>query len=111
MKKSNIATLLVFLLLIPATLYLGTKLSGRSYYLTGTLIIIELMVPFFMAFEGQAPGEGAGADRCDVRFSHSRPGGHSYSQFQSYIRHHYDLRHCFRPGGGLYGGCHCGFRQ
>ena len=55
MKKSNIATLLVFLLLIPATLYLGTKLSGRSYYLTGTLIIIELMVPFFMAFEGRRP--------------------------------------------------------
>lgn len=55
MKKSNIATLLVFLLLIPATLYLGTQLSGRSYYITGTLIIIELMIPFFMAFEGRKP--------------------------------------------------------
>lgn len=55
MKKSNIATLLVFLLLIPATLYLGTKLPGRSCYITGTLIIIELMIPFFMAFEGRKP--------------------------------------------------------
>ena len=55
MKKSNIATLLVFLLLIPATLYLGTKLPGRSYYITGTLIIIELMIPFFLAFEGRKP--------------------------------------------------------
>ena len=55
MKKSNIATLLVFLLLIPATLFLGTKLPGRSYYITGTLIIIELMIPFFMAFEGRRP--------------------------------------------------------
>lgn len=55
MKKSNIATLIVFLLLIPATLYLGMKLSGRSYYITGTLIILELMIPFFMAFEGRRP--------------------------------------------------------
>ncbi len=55
MKKSHIATLIVFLLLIPATLFLGTKLPGRSYYLTGTLIIVELMLPFFMAFEGRKP--------------------------------------------------------
>ncbi len=55
MKKSHIATLLVFLLLIPATLFLGTKLPGRSFYITGTLIILELMLPFFMAFEGRKP--------------------------------------------------------
>ena len=55
MKKSNIATLIVFLLLIPLTLLLGTKLSGRGYYITGTLIIIELIIPFFMAFEGRKP--------------------------------------------------------
>lgn len=55
MKKSNIATLIVFLLLIPLTLFLGTKLSGRGYYITGTMIIIELMIPFFMAFEGRKP--------------------------------------------------------
>lgn len=55
MKKSHIATLLVFFLLIPATLFLGTKLSGRSFYITGTLIILELMLPFFMAFEGRKP--------------------------------------------------------
>ena len=55
MKKSHIATLLVFLILLPLTLYLGTKLSGRGYYITGTLIIIELMIPFFMAFEGRKP--------------------------------------------------------
>ena len=54
-KKSNIVTLIVFFLLIPLTLYLGTKLPGRSYYITGTLIIIELMIPFFMAFEGRKP--------------------------------------------------------
>ena len=55
MKKSNIATLAVFFLLIPLTLFLGSQLSGRSYYITGTLIIVELMIPFFMAFEGRKP--------------------------------------------------------
>ena len=55
MKKSNIVTLLIFFLLIPATLFLGTKIPGRSYYITSTLMILELMVPFFMAFEGRKP--------------------------------------------------------
>jgi len=55
MKKSNIATLIAFFLLIPVTLFLGGKLPGRGYYITGTAIIIELMIPFFMAFEGRRP--------------------------------------------------------
>lgn len=55
MKKSNFAILIVFLMLIPLTLFLGTKLSGHSYYIAGTLIIVELMIPFFMAFEGRKP--------------------------------------------------------
>lgn len=55
MKKSHIAMLVVFFLLIPLTLYLGTLLPGQSYYLTGTMIVIELMLPFFMAFEGRKP--------------------------------------------------------
>lgn len=55
MKKSTIATLIVLFALIPATLYFGTILPGRSYYFTGTLIVIELLIPFFMAFEGRKP--------------------------------------------------------
>jgi len=55
MKKSNLAMLVVFLVLIPLTLFLGSRLSDRSYYITGTLIIVELMIPFFMAFEGRKP--------------------------------------------------------
>ena len=55
MKKSNIATLLISLLAIPATLFLGSKMSGKWYYLTSTLIIIELLIPFFMTFEGRKP--------------------------------------------------------
>ncbi len=55
MKKSNIAMLIVFFALIPLTLFLGDKLPGKGYYITGVLIIIELAVPFFMAFERRKP--------------------------------------------------------
>lgn len=55
MKKSNIVTLLVFFLVIPLTLYLGKELPGRGYYITGILLIVELMLPFFMAFERRKP--------------------------------------------------------
>ena len=55
MKKSRIATLIVFLLVIPLTLVLGSRLSGRAYYVTSTLIIAELLIPFFLAFEGRKP--------------------------------------------------------
>lgn len=55
MKKSNIGILLVFLVLIPLTLYLGMRLPGRAYYLTSTLIVIEILIPFFLAFEGRRP--------------------------------------------------------
>ena len=55
MKKSNIATILIFLLVVPATLILGSKMPGRWYYLTSTLIIIELLIPFFLTFEGRKP--------------------------------------------------------
>lgn len=48
-------TLLVVLFLIPATLYLGSLLPGRSYYLTSTLIVLYTLFPFFMAFERRKP--------------------------------------------------------
>ena len=55
MKKSHIATLLIFLLAIPATLFLGSHLPGRWYFLTSSLIIGEILIPFFLAFEGRKP--------------------------------------------------------
>ncbi len=55
MKKSNIAILIVCLICIPLTLWLCRDLTVRRYYITGTLVIIELLVPFFMAFEGRKP--------------------------------------------------------
>ena len=55
MKRSTLFSLATILLLIPATLFLGMQLSGRWYYLTGTLIILETMLPFFMSFEQRRP--------------------------------------------------------
>lgn len=55
MKRSTILCLPVFFVLIPLTLYLGSLLPGRGFYLTSTAIIIELLIPFFMAFEGRRP--------------------------------------------------------
>lgn len=55
MKKSTLFSILVIVALIPATLYLGSRLPGRWYYLTSTLIIIETMLPFFFAFETRKP--------------------------------------------------------
>lgn len=55
MKKENIATWLIFLAVVPATLILGSRMPGRWFYVTGTLMIIELLIPFFLAFEGRKP--------------------------------------------------------
>ena len=55
MKKSTLLSLLSIFILIPATLFLGTKLTGRQYYLTVTLVIIEVMLPFFFSFEVRKP--------------------------------------------------------
>ena len=55
MKKSSFAMLVTCFLVIPLTLILGTKLSGRAYYVTSTLVILEILIPFLLAFEGRKP--------------------------------------------------------
>ncbi len=55
MKKSQIVMFLMLLVVIPATLLLGMKLPGRSYYLLSAVVAIEILIPFFMAFEGRRP--------------------------------------------------------
>ena len=55
MKKTNVFTLLTAAVLVPLTLLLGSRLPGRWYYLTSTLIIIEILIPFFLAFESRRP--------------------------------------------------------
>ena len=58
MRKSTLASLLTLFVLIPATLFLGTQVKGRWYYLISTMIIMELMLPFFFRFEARRPQAG-----------------------------------------------------
>lgn len=55
MKKSTVFSILVIFLLVPLTLYLGTKMKGRMYYLISTMVVIEIMLPFFFRFETRRP--------------------------------------------------------
>lgn len=53
--KKTAAVLLATAVLMAATLWLGTVLPGRWYYLTATLVVVESMVPFFARFEARRP--------------------------------------------------------
>ena len=55
MKKSTLFSILTIFLLVPATLLLGRHIKGRWYYLTSTLVVIEIMLPFFASFESRKP--------------------------------------------------------
>ena len=55
MRKSTLLSILAIFLLIPLTLFLGTQVKGRWYYLISTIIIVELMLPFFFRFEARRP--------------------------------------------------------
>ena len=54
-KRSMIFSIISIFVLIPLTLFLGYHLSGRTYYLTSTLVIIEILIPFFLMFETRKP--------------------------------------------------------
>ncbi len=52
--KRDLLIWLPIVILIPLTLYLGTEyLTGRKYYITSMLIILEALIPFFISFEGK----------------------------------------------------------
>ena len=54
--KSIIIALLVTVILIPLTLWLGTeKLDNKKYYFISLIIIAEAMIPFFFLFEKRKP--------------------------------------------------------
>ena len=55
MKKSHILSAACIFLLVPLTLFFGSRIKGRWYYLTSTVVILEMMLPFFAAFESRRP--------------------------------------------------------
>jgi len=54
-RKATLCTALCLCVLIPVTLLLGSRLRGRWYYLTATLMVVEAMIPFFFTFETRRP--------------------------------------------------------
>lgn len=55
MKKSRLVMYVMLLVIIPATLLLGRVIPGRSWYLLSAMVALEILVPFFMAFEKRKP--------------------------------------------------------
>ena len=48
-------TILILLILIPATIWFFRNIGGRTYYLVSLLIIVYTMFPFFLVFEKRKP--------------------------------------------------------
>lgn len=55
--KNGLLSALIILLAVPFTIYIGEYYFGdRKYYFISMLIILEVLVPLFAAFEKKAPG-------------------------------------------------------
>ena len=53
--KRTVVAILLILIAIPATIYLGWRFADRQYYITSLLIIFYTMIPFFLVFEKRKP--------------------------------------------------------
>ncbi len=55
-KKNRPLSAFVFFLIIPLTIIFGVLFFGnRKYYFTSLIVILEVMLPFFSAFENKKP--------------------------------------------------------
>ena len=54
-RVKTILTILAALVLAPLTAVAGMAVPGNGYYLSGTLIVLYAIVPFFVSFEGRHP--------------------------------------------------------
>lgn len=56
LSKRTVMTLVVAILSIPLTLFLGPRyFHDRKYYVVSLLVLLEAMLPFFLIFEGRKP--------------------------------------------------------
>lgn len=56
LSKRTLAAVVIILLMIPLTLFVGVAyIDSKQYYLTALAVLIECMLPFFMVFEGRKP--------------------------------------------------------
>lgn len=54
-RAKTLLTILAALVLAPLTAVAGMAVPGNGYYLSGTLIVLYAIVPFFVSFEGRRP--------------------------------------------------------
>lgn len=54
-NKKTIISILIVLVLIPATVLASGYMGDRNYYISGVIIIILTLIPFFVGFEGRKP--------------------------------------------------------
>ena len=54
-SRATWISILVIILLIPATLLVSRYFGSRQYYLCSAMLIIYSMVPFFLSFEKRKP--------------------------------------------------------
>ena len=55
LTRRTVVAILLILIAIPATIYLGWRFADRQYYITSLLIIVYTMIPFFLVFEKRKP--------------------------------------------------------
>ncbi len=55
LSARRILGMLLLLLAVPATVYLGWRFADRQYYVTSLLVILWSMLPFFLMFERRRP--------------------------------------------------------
>ena len=56
LQKRTVVSAIIILLLIPLTIFVGVYYLGdRKYYFISLLIILEIMLPFALIFEGRKP--------------------------------------------------------
>lgn len=56
LPRRTVAALIVILLLIPLTIFVGTVyLQNKKYLFISLLVMLECMLPFFLVFEGRKP--------------------------------------------------------
>lgn len=56
LNHRTIIALIIIILAVPLTLYVGTKIfNNQKYYFISMLVLMECMIPFFIVFENKKP--------------------------------------------------------
>lgn len=54
-RLRSLARILIIILAVPLTLYIGYRIGGKHYYVLSFIVLIWAMLPFFTMFEKRSP--------------------------------------------------------